>query len=368
MNQPIRPFDLVRNLESIRGEILQSIERVLDSGTIILGPETQAFESEFAAMAGAGFAIGVASGTDALILALRACDVQAGDEVITVANTAVPTASAIRAIGAIPVFADVSDITLLIDPNHVSSLVTKRTRAILPVHLYGLMAPMDELLEIARQHSLRVIEDCAHAHGATLDGRHAGTFGDIGCFSFYPTKNIGALGDAGLCLTQNPGLAERLRRLRMYGFDRARIAQSDGLNSRLDELQACVLRVRLRHFQATQKRRHEIAGRYLLQLRNAAVRLPASDSRRCHAWHQFVIRLTDRAHVASAFDQHRIGWGIHYEHCLHRMPAFAPFFPQGQTLPVTEQAAGEILSLPSSPELTDQECDQVIRVLKETLT
>ncbi len=368
MTQPIRSFDLVRNLRSIRGEILESIERVLDSGLIILGPETQAFESEFAAMANAKFAIGVASGTDALILALRACEIQAGDEVITVANTAVPTASAIRAIGAIPVFADVSDRTLLIDPDRVESLVTERTRAILPVHLYGLIAPMRELLQIAERHTLRIIEDCAHAHGATLDGRHAGTFGDIGCFSFYPTKNIGALGDAGLCLTQNAELAEKLRRLRMYGFDRERIALSDGLNSRLDELQACILRVRLKHFSTTQQRRSEIADRYLQRLKNTALRLPEADSERRHAWHQFVIRTSERAKVTAAFDRHRIGWGIHYEHCLHRMPAFAPYFQQDRSLPVTERSAGEILSLPSSPELTDPECDQVIKVLQEALT
>ena len=367
MTPPVRSFDLVRNLETVRQEILQSIERVLDSGVIILGPETQAFEDEFAKMAGADFAVGVASGTDALILALRACGVQAGHEVITVANTAVPTASAIRAIGAIPVFADVSDDTLLMDPGKVELLITQRTRAILPVHLYGLIAPMEELTDIAERYSLRVIEDCAHAHGATLDGRHAGTFGDIGCFSFYPTKNIGALGDAGLCLTGSAELAEKLRQLRMYGFGRERIASVDGVNSRIDELQAAILRVRLKHFPENQRRRTAIAERYLSALQGLAVRLPVADPRQQHAWHQFVIRTADRERVTSALDKNSVGWGIHYEYCLHRMPAFAPFFCDGQSLPVTEKATDEILSLPVSPELTDLECDRVIGVLREAL-
>lgn len=367
MTAPVRTFDLVRNLATVRDEILHSIERVLESGTIILGPETEAFESEFATMSGAKHAVGVASGTDALILALRACGVQAGDEVITVANTAVPTASAIRAVGAIPVFAEVSDRTLLIDPALVESLITSRTRVLLPVHLYGFIAPMRDLLEIAGRHGLLIVEDCAHAHGATLDGQHAGTFGDVGCFSFYPTKNIGALGDAGLCITNRSELASKIRYLRMYGFDRNRIALCDGLNSRLDEIQAAILRVRLRHFAAGQRRRDTIAQRYMEQLRRLSIILPATDDRQQHAWHQFVIRTQHRTAVIESFQRNNIGWGIHYEHCLHRMPAFAEFFDQTRSLPVTEKAAREILSIPVSPELTDEECDRVIRALQEAL-
>lgn len=367
MTPPVRSFDLVRNLAAVRGEILQCIERVLDSGTIVLGPETESFESEFASMCGVRYAVGVASGTDALILALRACGVQPGDEVITVANTAVPTASAIRAVGAIPVFADVLDDTLLIDPEQVESLITPRTQVLLPVHLYGQVARIHELQAIAQRHHLRIVEDCAHAHGATLDGQHAGTFGDVGCFSFYPTKNIGALGDAGLCITNRPELASRIRELRMYGFDHRRIALCDGLNSRLDEIQAAILRVRLRHFAANQQRRSAIARRYSEQLRNLPVTLPACDDRRQHAWHQFVIRSPKRPAVIESFRKNEIGWGIHYEYCLHRMPAFAGFFDQTRSLHVTENAAREILSLPVSPELTDEDCDRVIRTLQEAL-
>jgi dTDP-4-amino-4,6-dideoxygalactose transaminase len=367
MTSPVRTFDLVRNLAAAREEILQCIGRVLDSGTIILGPETEAFESEFAAMSGVEYAIGVASGTDALILGLRACGVQSGDEVITVANTAVPTASAIRAIGAIPVFADVSDDTLLMDPVQVESLITPRTRVLLPVHLYGQIARMQELQAIAERNHLRILEDCAHAHGATLDGQHAGTFGDVGCFSFYPTKNIGALGDAGLCITNRPELASRIRELRMYGFDRHRIALCDGLNSRLDEIQAAILRVRLRHFAGNQQRRHAIARRYSERLQGLPVTLPVPDERRQHAWHQFVIRSQNRSALIESFRRNEIGWGIHYEYCLHRMPAFAGFFDQTKSLPITEKAACEILSLPVSPELTDEECDRVILALQEAL-
>lgn len=367
MTLPVRSFDLVRNLAGVRHEILQSIERVLDSGTVILGPETEAFEEEFAAMSGADYAVGTASGTDALILALRACGVRPGDEVITVANTAVPTASAIRAVGAIPVFSDVCEKTLLIDPEQAESLITSRTRVLLPVHLYGLMAPMQELLMIAERHGLQVVEDCAHAHGATLDGQHAGTFGDIGCFSFYPTKNLGALGDAGLCVTDNAELASAIRRLRMYGFDQNRIALCDGFNSRLDEIQAAILRVRLKHFPATQQRRNAIALRYLEQLRHLSVTLPVLDDRRQHAWHQFVIRTADRSGLIESLKSHRIGWGIHYEYCLHQMPGFAGFLDPKRALPVTETAAREILSLPASPELTDEECDRVIQVLRDVI-
>ncbi len=244
---PVRTFDLHRSLAGIEAEMTAAIQRVISSGQLILGPEGRSFEQEFASYVGAAAAVGVASGTDALILALKAVGVGFGDEVITVANTAVPTASAIRAVGAIPRFVDVDCQTLLINAAEAEAAINQRTRAIIPVHLFGLPVPMEPLLDIARRHGLRIIEDCAHAHGAREGGVHAGTTGDVGCFSFYPTKNIGALGDAGICVTQNAEIADRLRLMRVYGFDSDRIATCDGLNSRLDEIQAAVLRIRLRH-------------------------------------------------------------------------------------------------------------------------
>lgn len=356
----VRMFDLQRSLVGVEDEILDAVRRVIRSGTVILGPEGHQFEQEFADYTGARSAVGVATGTDALILALRACEVQAGDEVITVANTAVPTASAIRAIGAVPVFVDVQDDTLLIDPTAVTSAVTSRTKAIIPVHLHGLPVPLEPLTDIARKHHLRIIEDCAHAHGSRDRGRHTGTRGDIGCFSFYPTKNLGALGDGGMCITSDPGLAARLRALRMYGFNEQRIAVCDGLNSRLDEIQAAVLRVRLRNLDQSVGARNTIAKKYITAFRNSSVRLPAIRPECVHGWHQFVIRVADRSKVVEQLRCCGVMTGIHYEHPLHRMPAFARWVPAFQSLPVTEQAAQEILSVPLLPDLTEAETDRVI--------
>lgn len=364
----IRSFDYLRGLQQIEPEIVAAILRVLRSGQLILGPEGAAFEAEFAEFTQASHAIAVGSGTDALILALMAVGVGPGDEVITVANTAVPTASAICAVGAIPRFVDVMPDSLLMDATAAARAVGPRTRCLLPVHLYGRPVPLEPLLNLARQHDLRVIEDCAHAHGATEAAQHVGTRGDIGCFSFYPTKNLGAYGDGGMCITQNPELADRLRSLRMYGYRDSRIAETDGRNSRLDELQAAVLRVKLRRLQAAVARRRQIAAQYLSGL--AAVSptirptcgLPGRSAVTTHAFHQFVIRVPDRAQVISRLTQQGVGYGIHYETPLHHMPAFRRFH-DGTALPQTEQAAQQILSLPMYPELTDSEVQRVVQVL-----
>ena len=361
---PVRTFDLHRSLAGIEAEITAAIQRVIRSGQLILGPEGRSFEQEFASYVGAAAAVGVASGTDALILALKAVGVGFGDEVITVANTAVPTASAIRAVGAIPRFVDVDCQTLLIDAAQTETAINQRTRAIIPVHLFGLPVPMEPLLDIARRHGLRIIEDCAHAHGAREGGVHAGTTGDVGCFSFYPTKNVGALGDAGICVTQNAEIADRLRQMRMYGFENDRIAMCDGLNSRLDEIQAAVLRVRLRHLDTSLVKRRAIAALYLEELSDLPIVLPPQCENRTHAWHQFVIRVPNRAAMMNTLAQLGVGCGIHYEHPLHRMPPFAPWFPAANRLPVTEQAATEILSIPIWPELQSDECARVVTAVR----
>lgn len=368
----IRSFDYLRALALIEDEITAAVQRVLRSGQLILGPEGDAFEAEYAEHTGSAFAVAVGSGTDALILAMMAVGVGPGDEVITVANSAVPTAAAIRATGADPRFVDVDPQTLLMDLTQVERAIGPRTRCVLPVHLYGLAVPLQPLREVARAHGLSIIEDCAHAHGATDSGVHVGTRGDIGCFSFYPTKNLGAFGDGGLCLTQDPALAERLRSLRMYGFRGSRIAEQDGRNSRLDEIQAAILRVRLRYLTGAVARRRAIAGQYLDALSSApgfptsAWILPPASTVPTHAFHQFVIRVPDRAHVIEHLQQHGIGWGIHYETPLHVMPAFRRFH-SGPPLTHTEQAARQILSLPMYPELQDNEVTRVADVLKMLL-
>jgi dTDP-4-amino-4,6-dideoxygalactose transaminase len=253
------------------------------------------------------------------------------------------------------------------DLERVEAAITPRTRCLLPVHLYGLPVDMPELCLLARRHGLRIIEDCAHAHGATLGGRHVGTFGDIGCFSFYPTKNLGAYGDGGMCVTQDAALARRLRSLRMYGCDGDRIAQVDGRNSRLDELQAAILRVKLAHLPAALQARRNIADRYRDGLSRAACRLPAGRSGTEHAWHQFVIRCPDRARVQAAMQAHGVGYGVHYDPPLHLMPAFRRYHAEGSPLRITEQAAREVLSLPLYPGLQPEEIDRVVSAVRAGL-
>ncbi|HUG90333.1 MAG TPA: DegT/DnrJ/EryC1/StrS family aminotransferase [Planctomycetaceae bacterium] len=361
----IKAFDYRRGHERLRDEIDAAVQRVLASGRLLLGPEGEAFEGEFAAWAGSRHGVAVGSGTDAIVIALKALGVGAGDEVITVSHTAVPTVSAIREVWAVPRFIDVEDDTLLMDPRQIESAIGPRTRAIVLVHLYGRPARVPEVLQIARRHNLCVIEDCAQAHGARIDGRHVGTFGDVGCFSFYPTKNLGAYGDGGLCVTGDPLLAERMRRLRFYGFDGRRVSQMDGINSRMDELQAAILRVKLRHLDESLQARRALAARYLKRLASTDLRLPAIGPRCEHAWHLFVVRTCRRAEIIAALQEADVEYGIHYPHPIHLMPAFERFGGGAGSLPVTERAAGEVLSLPLYAELTMREVRTVCSVLAD---
>jgi len=363
----IKAFDYLRDFEAHKAEYMGALERVIRSGQLILGPEVKAFEAEFAQFVGAQHAIGVASGTDALELALLVVGVSPGDEVITVANSAVPTAAAIREVGAIPRFVEIDSQTLNIDPEAAARAVTPRTRAILPVHMHGTPIAMEPLLQIARNRNLRIIEDCAHAHGARRSGVHVGVAGDVSCFSFYPTKNLGGYGDGGICITNDSELADRLRALRMYGFGPGRIAMTDGRNSRLDELQAAVLRVKLSHLPEHLAARRRIAARYARGFSGIDVTLPFIDASADSAFHQFVIRTPLRARVVAALDAAQIGWGIHYDTPLHHMPAYREFQAGHPPLPVTDRAAREILSLPIYPELLDDEVDQVIAAVRSVL-
>jgi dTDP-4-amino-4,6-dideoxygalactose transaminase len=366
----IPAFDARQEYLRLKPELDAAIERVLLSGRLILGPEVEAFESEFAAYVGARHGVGVKTGTDALMIALKALEIGAGDEVITVANTAVPTVAAIRAVGAIPRFVDIDPQTLLMDVAQVAAAINRRTRCLMPVHLYGNPVDMHALLRVARQHGLPVIGDCAQAHGAELDGKNVGTFGDIDCFSFYPTKNLGAFGDGGLCVTNHPRLADRMRSIRMYGFEDDRIAHCDGVCSRLDELQAAMLRVKLRHLDAAVQHRQRLAETYTRCLCDAGFQLPSHHATARHAFHLYVVRAPVRHGATRVLRQAEVEFGIHYPVPIHLMPAYEPLGYRRGDLPETERAAREVLSLPLHLGLSSNQVEQVAEVLQgvETLS
>jgi dTDP-4-amino-4,6-dideoxygalactose transaminase len=358
----IPQFDLRRQLERLDGELAEAHARVLHSGQFILGAEVEAFERAWADACGVAHAVGVASGTDALELALRAAGVGAGDEVITVAHTFVATALAITAVGAVPVYVDVGLQDGLIDPELIEAALTARTRAIIPVHLYGRCANLEPVLRIAAEHGLRVIEDAAQAHGARHRDRAAGAWGDLGCFSFYPTKNLGALGDAGAVVTNDAELAASLRRLRNYGEERKYHHVTPGRNSRLDELQAAVLSVKLAHLAEFNQARGAIAARYRAAVpAGGPLQFLAFDPK-ADAMHQAVVCARDRdglrRHLAAA----GIATQIHYPVPCHCQPALGRW-PARAPLPVTERLADEVLSLPMYPELDDAQVVSVCAAL-----
>jgi len=360
----VAPFDYRPEYLRLKAEIDGAIHRVLASGQLILGPEVRAFEAEFAANVGTRAAVGVNSGTDALVLALRALEIGAGADVITVANAGVPPVAAIRAAGATPRFVDVDPGTLLMDPDRLEAALTPQTRCVLPVHLYGQAAPMDAILAFASRHGLRVVEDCAQAHGATYRGRHVGSLGDVGCFSFYPTKSLGAFGDGGAVVTRHPTLEAPLRMLRMYGFRDDRHAHREGLNSRLDELQAAILRVKLRHLDEALAARRALAARYRDGLQDASCRPLAETPDGAHAYHLFVVRAQERPRLGDALTRAGIGFGIHYPEPVHLMEAYRFLGCRAGDLPVSETAAGEVMSLPLYPGLDDETVARVIRTLR----
>lgn len=332
----------------LKGEIDAAVARVLESGWFILGPEVRAFEEEFAAWLGVAHTVGVASGTDAIHLALRACGVGPGDEVITVAHTAVATVAAVEMAGATPVLVDVDAETYTMDPAACEAAVSPRTKAILPVHLYGHPADMAALGEVARRHKLHLVEDCAQAHGARLNGQMAGTLGDIACFSFYPTKNLGAFGDGGAVVTNDGALAERLRLLRNYGQTSRYRHESRGFNSRLDEMQAAILRVRLAHLDEFNAMRRRLALIYAAHLDPRRVTPPIERPEAYHVYHLYVIRAPTerRGALCRHLEGGGIGTLIHYPTPVHRQPAYADLgYPPGR-LPITERIAEEIVSLP----------------------
>jgi dTDP-3-amino-3,4,6-trideoxy-alpha-D-glucose transaminase len=355
------PFNvLAPGVRTVRSELDAALARVLDRGWFLMGPELEAFETQFAAYHGGGrYAVGVGSGTDALRIGLQALGVQAGDEVLTVANAGVPPIAAVVASRARPVFCDVDLGTHALDPAEIDGRVTSRTKVLLVVHLYGHPAPMGAILDRARAHHLKVLEDCAQAHGARLDGQQVGTFGDAAAFSFYPTKNLGALGDAGALLTADPAVAEQARLLRMYGWRQRYVSELHSTVSRLDELQAALLTTKLRHLDDWNAARRALAARYRRNL-SGLVDLPPDNG----VFHLFVVRARRRdalrAHLADA----GVGADVHYPLPAHLQAPYASFAAGGGSLPRTERLAQEVLSLPMYPELAVDDVDYVCQVVR----
>ena len=367
---PIPILDLAAQFESIQAEVRAAVEQVLRGGHFILGPQVEAFEREIAAACGSLHAVGVASGTDALILALRAAGVQAGDEVIVPAFSYIATADAVSLLGAKPVFCDVLADTFNLDAAQIESRITARTKAIVPVHLYGQAADMARILPIARAAGLAVIEDAAQSIGATFQGQQAGSMGDFGCLSFYPTKNLGACGDAGAIVTSSPEAAARLRSLRGHGTATNKyISEEQGWNSRLDELQAAILRVKLRHLAKWTAARQAHAASYDRLLRGVqGVTTPRVAPGSTHVYHQYTIRVAGREQVQKHLAAAGIASAVYYPVPLHLQPMYGHLAYQPGSMPQAERAAIEVLSLPIYPELTEQQIERVATEVTQAIT
>ena len=358
MNVPF--LNLAAQYEALKSELLPVVEKALASGHYVLGPNVAAFEQEIAAYTGTRFGVGVNSGSDALTLALRALDIGPGDEVITTPFTYIAPAESIHQVGAKIVFADIHPRTFTIDPEQVAAKITSKTRAIIPVHLFGQPAPLDELLALAQPRGIHIIEDCAQAIGATYKGRPAGSVGAMGCFSFYPTKNLGADGDGGMIVTQDEGLAKKLKMLRVHGIERRYYHDLHGYNSRLDELQAAILRVKLPHLKRWNARRAEIAHYYTRNLEHLPLDFPATAKDNTHVFHVYAL-LTDRRDALQKFMADKgVPTLIYYPLPLHLQKLYENLGWKEGDFPVAENISKAILPLPMYPELTKEHLDQVV--------
>ena len=388
VTKPIPVIDLHAQYAALKPELDAAVARVLDSGWYILGKEVAAFETEFAAYLDRPEdseqskieslswkdpkskieCVGVNSGTDALQLALRACEVGPGDEVITVSHTAVATVAAIRLTDATPVLVDIEPATYTMDPAAVQAALTPRTKAIIPVHLYGHPAALGELLTIAAQTGIPLIEDCAQAHGARYQGQMVGTLGDLACFSFYPTKNLGALGDGGAVVGRNAALLDKVRSLREYGWTpQARyISQREGLNSRLDEMQAALLRVKLRYLDAWNDARRHLADLYTEHL-PASISKPVEQANSHHVYHLYVVQVANRDRFRQQMQANGVATAIHYPAAVHQQPAYQQDNIVCHAMTVTEQLLPQIVTLPMYPQLTDDQALTICRAATQAL-
>ena len=356
--KPEFPFQPIAEYRAYKSAIDAAMLSVCESGNYILGPECVEFEKEFAAWIGTAHAVGVANGTDALVLALRALGIGVGDTVLTVSHTAVATVAAIELTGAEALLVDIEPATFTLDPQKLADTIRanpqRRFKAVIPVHLYGQISDMLAIRAIAQQHSLRVIEDCAQSHGATLGGKITGTFGDAATFSFYPTKNLGAIGDGGAVVTRDASVAARVRELRQYGWKSRYISDTTGMNSRLDELQAAILRVKLPHLRTDNQRRRDLATLYAMHAANSAITLPPVRSGAEHVYHQYVVRSPQRDALMAALKTNGVPTAIHYPQPVHTQPAYLGRIATGAGgLAESERACREVLSLPMHPQLTD---------------
>ncbi len=349
---PIPLVDLKTQSRALKAEVLERMGAVIDEARYILGQEVQQFEDAFAAYCQTAHCVGMANGTEALHMALRALEIGPGDEVITAGNSFAATALAVEYAGADCVLVDVSPQDFNLDVTLIERAITPRTKAIIPVHLYGQPADMTAICQLARQHGLKIIEDAAQAHGAEHGGRRCGSFGDIGCFSFYPGKNLGAFGDGGAAVTDDPALAEKLRALRNYGQKQKNRHDLLGFNCRLDTLQACVLLAKLRHLEDWTQRRRKVARWYREELADCDVVLPAEREDARHVYHLFVIRTARRDALIANLAEQQIACGIHYPHPLNRAQPFRQARTVPPDLPECSRLAGEIVSLPMYPEMT----------------
>ncbi len=362
------PFvDLKAQYRAIKPEIDAAIAEVIEATAFVGGPAVAEFEQAFAAFIGAGHCVGVGNGTDAIELALRALSIGPGDEVITVANSFIATSEAITLAGAKVVFVDCDPATANIDTGRLAAAVTSRTKAIVPVHLYGRPADMAAIMDVARTHGLKVVEDCAQAHGATLDGRKVGTFGDAGCFSFYPGKNLGAYGDGGAVVTDDEALAGRVRKWANHGRLSKYDHEFEGVNSRLDGLQAAVLAVKLRHLDSWTEGRRRAARLYAEGLAGSGLDLPGDPAGGTHVYHLYVVRVAERERIQAALTEAGITTGVHYPMALPNLTAYRHLGHRPQDFPVASDHQDRVLSLPMFAEITAEQVEWVCRRLRAAL-
>ena len=349
---------------ALKAEIDVAVERVLAGGHYILGPEVEAFEAEFAEYLGVGHSVGVANGTDAIALALRSLGLGQGDEVITVSHTAVATVAAIEMAGCTPVLVDVEPGYLTLDPAKLAEMFTERTRAVVAVHLYGQPADLDRILEFCDRTGVALIEDVSQAHGSRWHGRRTGSFGQVSTFSCYPTKNLGAIGDAGVVATNDSGIADRVRRLRQYGWVTRNDSLEAGVNSRLDELQAAILRVKLRHLDSGNAARRAIADRYTSALAGTPIQPPSTRAGAEHVFHLYVVEDADREAMRETLAQRGVGSAVHYPLAVHQQSAYAGRIRTSSSMAATEAAVPRILSLPMFPEIPEEDVARVVSTLR----
>lgn len=357
------PFSTVERIHVQYGEELRrAYESVMDGSWFIGGESCKKFEEEFAQYCGVKYCVGCGNGLDALMLSLRAMGIGSGDEVIIPSFTFIATALAVVYAGATPVFVEVDPETALLDPALIEAAITEKTKAIIAVHLYGQMTPLDEICAIAKKHGLKVLEDAAQSHGAVYQGKRAGSLGDVGCFSFYPGKNLGALGDAGGVVTSDPELAAKVRAIANYGAEKKYVHDYMGVNSRLDALQASFLRTKLKHLDAWCAERRDIAGRYLAEIKNPKVKLPVIKNG-IPVWHLFVVRCEERDKLRAYLEERGIGTNIHYPIPMHEQKAFTGYGLSHGSFPIAEKLAATVLSIPMFNGMTNEEISAVIEAI-----